>query len=75
MSRLQLASVAAQAGLCLAWSETPEDTFCHEVAHVEIQNEQYMKRHWSGTDTTHSKFGPRHQMGKEHKHLRQHNVK
>ena len=28
ISRLQLASVAAQAGLCLAWSETPKDTFC-----------------------------------------------
>ena len=33
-SRLQLASVAAQAGLCLAWSETPEDTFSHGEAHV-----------------------------------------
>ena len=27
ISRLWLSSVAAQAGLCLAWSETPEDTF------------------------------------------------
>ena len=35
MSRLQLASVAAQAGLCLAWSETPEDTFCRVVAHLK----------------------------------------
>ena len=26
--------MAAQAGLCLAWSETPEDTFCRAVAHV-----------------------------------------
>ena len=34
ISRLQLASVAAQAGLCLAWSETPEDTFSHYEAHV-----------------------------------------
>ena len=34
ISRLQLASVAAQAGLCLAWSETPEDTFCHAVAQM-----------------------------------------
>ena len=34
ISRLQLASVAAQAGLCLAWSETPEDTFCRVVAHI-----------------------------------------
>ena len=34
LSRLQLASVAAQAGLCLARSETPEDTFCRVVAHL-----------------------------------------
>ena len=26
--------MAAQAGLCLAWSETPEDTFCRIVAHL-----------------------------------------
>ena len=26
--------MAAQAGLCLAWSETPEDTFCHVVAQI-----------------------------------------
>ena len=34
--RLQLASVAAQAGLCLAWSKTPEDTFCHVEVHVHF---------------------------------------
>ena len=34
ISRLKLASVAAQAGLCLAESETPEDTFCRVVAHM-----------------------------------------
>ena len=34
ISRLQLASVAAQAGLCLGWSETPEDTFSHGMAHI-----------------------------------------
>ena len=34
ISRLWLASVAAQAGLCLAWSETPEDTFCCVVAQI-----------------------------------------
>ena len=34
ISRLYLASVAAQAGLCLAWSETPDDTFSHGVAHI-----------------------------------------
>ena len=28
--------MAAQAGLCLAWSETPEDTFCRVVAHVHV---------------------------------------
>ena len=26
--------MAAQAGLCLAWSETPEDTFCRVVAQM-----------------------------------------
>ena len=31
ISRLELASVA---GLCLAWSETPEDMFCCVVAHI-----------------------------------------
>ena len=34
ISRLTLASVAAQADLCLGWSETPEDTFSHGVAHI-----------------------------------------
>ena len=34
ISRLQLASVAAQAGLCLAWSKTPEDMFCRVMAHM-----------------------------------------
>ena len=38
ISRLQLASVAAQAGLCLAWSETPEDTFSHGEAHINVFN-------------------------------------
>ena len=39
ISNLLLASVAAQAGLCLAWSETPEDTFSHDDAHIyEIKN-------------------------------------
>ena len=26
--------MAAQAGLCLAWSETPEDTFSRDEAHM-----------------------------------------
>ena len=34
ISRLQLASVAVQAGFCLAWSETSEATFCRVVAHI-----------------------------------------
>ena len=34
ISRLKLASVAAQAGLCLAWWETTEDTFCRVVAQI-----------------------------------------
>ena len=36
ISRLWLVSVAAQAGLCLAWSETPEDTFCRVVAQKDF---------------------------------------
>ena len=38
ISRLQLASVAAHAGLCLAWSKTPEDTFCRVVAQMFYKN-------------------------------------
>ena len=34
ISRLTLVSVASQADLCLAWSETPVNTFCRVVAHV-----------------------------------------
>ena len=34
ISRLELASMAAQAGLCLAWLETPEDMFSCVVAHI-----------------------------------------
>ena len=36
ISSLVLASVAAQAGLCLACSETPEDAFSHDVAHMYV---------------------------------------
>ena len=28
--------MAAQAGLCLAWLETPEDTFCRVVAQMYV---------------------------------------
>ena len=34
ISRLELASVAVKAGLCLAWSTTPEDTFCRVLAQL-----------------------------------------
>ena len=34
ISSLMLASVGEQAGLSLTWSETPEDTFCHDAAHI-----------------------------------------
>ena len=30
-----LASVSEQASLSLTWSETPEDTFCDEKAHLK----------------------------------------
>ena len=36
MSSLILASVAAQASLSLTWSETPEYTFSHDEAHINI---------------------------------------
>ena len=36
ISRLNVASMAVQAGLCLAWSKTPEDTFCRVVAHLHF---------------------------------------
>ena len=35
---LMLASVAEQAGLSLTWSETPEDTFSHDKAQLELMN-------------------------------------
>ena len=49
ISRLQLASVAAQAGLCLAWSETHEGTFSRGAAHVFLlkccmQREKHKKK-------------------------------
>ena len=34
ISSLVLASVAEQASLSLTWSETPEDTFSHDEAHL-----------------------------------------
>ena len=38
-----LASVAAQAGLCLAWLETPEDTFCRVMAHIFFSTLLFLK--------------------------------
>ena len=35
ISSLMLASVAEQASLSLTWSETPEDTFSHDKAHMQ----------------------------------------
>ena len=34
LDSISLDSVDEQAGLCLAWSETPEDRFCRVVAHL-----------------------------------------
>ena len=34
ISSLLLASVAEQASLSLTWSETPEDMFSHDKAHI-----------------------------------------
>ena len=35
ISSLMLASVVEQASLSLTWSETPEDTFSHDEAHLK----------------------------------------
>ena len=32
-----LSSIAEQASLSLTWSETPEDTFSHDEAHIQRQ--------------------------------------
>ena len=34
ISSIMLASVAEQANMSLTWSETPEDTFSHDEAHI-----------------------------------------
>ena len=39
ISSLYLASLAAQAGLCLTWSQTPEDRFSRDKA--DIVNSEY----------------------------------
>ena len=33
--------MAAQAGFCLAWSETPEDMFCRVVARIDTVQVPY----------------------------------
>ena len=35
ISSLKLASVAVQGSMSLTWSETPEDTFSHDEAHMK----------------------------------------
>ena len=42
ISSLMLASVAEQASLSLTWSETPEDTFSHDEAHISSTTETIM---------------------------------
>ena len=41
ISILMLAPVADQAGLSLTWSETPEDTFSHDEAHIKKNKKHY----------------------------------
>ena len=36
MSSLKLVSVAKQAGLCLTWSQLPEDMFSHGPAQIKM---------------------------------------
>ena len=36
ISSLMLASVGEQASLSLTWSETPEDTFSHDEAQLDV---------------------------------------
>ena len=38
-----LASVAEQASLSLTWSETPEDTFSHDEAHMGFGSPEYFQ--------------------------------
>ena len=44
ISSLILASVAEHASLSLTWSETPEDTFSHDQAHINMQNHLTMTK-------------------------------
>ena len=51
ISSLMLASVAEQASLSLTWSETPEDTFSHDEAHVYFPSKRG-KNELESTKTT-----------------------
>ena len=49
ISSLMLASVAEQAGLSLTWSETPEDTFSHDVlrgSNTSFALKKYAETSW-----------------------------
>ena len=37
-----LASLAEQASLSLTWSETPEDTFSHDEAHMYLDKQVFV---------------------------------
>ena len=45
-SSLMITSVAEQASLSLTWSETPEDTFSHDEAHINSYRTSIKPRLW-----------------------------
>ena len=47
ISSLMLASVAEQASLSATWSETPEDTFSHDEAHILIHSTRSSVFDWT----------------------------
>ena len=78
ISRLTLASEAAQAGLCLAWSETPEETFCRVVAHIFTESENQCTVYTMWTDVSRwkcRKIMEASHTEKEHTTSRRHKVK
>ena len=48
--------MAAQAGLCLAWSETPEDTFCGVVAQMTTIPHNRQRKPGPDKDTEQQSF-------------------
>ena len=42
ISSLMLDFVAEQASLSLTWSNTPEDTFCHDEAHIPLIGQAWL---------------------------------